>query len=445
MRIEDYLELCTGQMRCKAMRPSVDKELRCHMEEQKEAYLADGMTEEEAEEKAVRDMGDPVETGAGLDRVHRPKMDWKTVGFVLVLAAIGVGVQAFLQPDGLSQGAGALYLKSAVAGIAVMLTACFLDYTFLGKHPIFSWWSVVLLTAVTGMLTARVNGAVRNSWAYMLLVPAFAGIVFYYRPQGKKGILKALAHQIGGWLILQFMPGAIALPPNGAIPVSFLSHLWMIGCFIMLGYAVCMGWYGVKRRYGAAVFSLPFVGGLLAILKIFSAGQSYQTERIKAMLNPKAYMNANGFMQPQILQMMDGLRWIGNADHVITEDTENYTLILLAGKFGIIAAAVLLLLLCLLTVFLIYRISRQANRLGMITGIGIVWVLMVPIVIHSLMNAGKLFPISCALPFISMSGRQNISMYFLMGILLSVFRTTNTRPEPETGQKMKYADYFRHA
>lgn len=81
-RIQTYAELCVGQMRCCAMRPVVGKELEAHMEDQKEAYLAEGMTPEEAERLAVAQMGDPVEAGMELDRVHRPRMDWKAVTLI---------------------------------------------------------------------------------------------------------------------------------------------------------------------------------------------------------------------------------------------------------------------------------------------------------------------------------------------------------------------------
>lgn len=38
--------------------------------------------------------------------------------------------------------------------------------------------------------------------------------------------------------------------------------------------------------------------------------------------------------------------------------------------------------------------------------------------------------LDCALPFFSMNGRQCIVLYALMGILLSVYRGSDIRPEP---------------
>ena len=101
-RIAEYVRLCVGQMRCRAMRPVVEKELRAHMEDQEEAYLAEGKTPEEAERLAVAQMGDPVEAGMGLDRVHRPRMDWKVLGLIGALALAGIVLQFIWAGQGLS-------------------------------------------------------------------------------------------------------------------------------------------------------------------------------------------------------------------------------------------------------------------------------------------------------------------------------------------------------
>ena len=63
MERRDYLELMTGQIRCKKMCPVIVKEVEDHIEDQKQAFMAEGMKEEEAEKAAVEEMGDPVEVG----------------------------------------------------------------------------------------------------------------------------------------------------------------------------------------------------------------------------------------------------------------------------------------------------------------------------------------------------------------------------------------------
>ena len=73
----DYLKLLTEQIRCKKARLMIEEEYQAHIDDQKLDFMAQGMSEAEAEEAAVREMGDPVEAGVQLDRIHRPKMDMR--------------------------------------------------------------------------------------------------------------------------------------------------------------------------------------------------------------------------------------------------------------------------------------------------------------------------------------------------------------------------------
>ena len=70
--MDDYLITVLEQIRCTKMYPEIEQELRGHIEEQAMANRASGMEEEEAMRCAIQDMGDPVETGVELDRIHRP-------------------------------------------------------------------------------------------------------------------------------------------------------------------------------------------------------------------------------------------------------------------------------------------------------------------------------------------------------------------------------------
>ena len=72
-RIEQYLDEVGAHVRWKRVRPALTQELRTHLEEQAEAYRAEGLPAAEAEAEAVRQMGDAEQIGLALDAVHRPK------------------------------------------------------------------------------------------------------------------------------------------------------------------------------------------------------------------------------------------------------------------------------------------------------------------------------------------------------------------------------------
>ena len=59
-RLQDYLRQVGEQIRWKRARPRLLSELETHLLDQRDDCLSQGMTEEEAQQEAVRQMGDPV-------------------------------------------------------------------------------------------------------------------------------------------------------------------------------------------------------------------------------------------------------------------------------------------------------------------------------------------------------------------------------------------------
>ena len=89
-RFDEYLNTAGEQIRWKRARPALLAELRTHLLDQQDACLAAGMSREEAQAEAIRQMGDPVTTGQGLDRVHRPKAQWGLLALTGAVAVTGV-------------------------------------------------------------------------------------------------------------------------------------------------------------------------------------------------------------------------------------------------------------------------------------------------------------------------------------------------------------------
>ena len=92
--MDEYLKTLLEQIRCKKARPYVKQEFQDHIEDQIEANMHAGMDREQAEREAVRDMGDPVETGISLDSVHRPQVAWKLLGIIILISIAGVLIHA---------------------------------------------------------------------------------------------------------------------------------------------------------------------------------------------------------------------------------------------------------------------------------------------------------------------------------------------------------------
>lgn len=100
---KEYMKTLEEQIQNKRARSLVAEEIRGHIEEQAKEYQAEGMSKEDAEREAVRQMGDPVETGCALNRIHRPAFPWKL--FVLAVFLTGASMLISLTIDAKSMRA----------------------------------------------------------------------------------------------------------------------------------------------------------------------------------------------------------------------------------------------------------------------------------------------------------------------------------------------------
>ena len=263
--------LLTEQIRCKKARPMIEEEYQAHIDDQKLDFMAQGMSEAEAEEAAVREMGDPVEAGVQLDRIHRPKMDMRLIAMIVMLGISGVAIQVFLERTAILCGAGDYLAASydpaglrfilwTAAGSILMLGVCFVDYTLLGKYALRIWAAMMMMMAVYRVFGRTVNGMYpKQGLFYCVLVPVFAGVVFHFRGAGKQGMMKCI----------------LILVLSTVLPLVLNSSVYMIlfymtgGCILIL--AVHKRWFGKekKRQYilmaGTTVL-LP-VGILLSITR----------------------------------------------------------------------------------------------------------------------------------------------------------------------------------
>lgn len=260
--IRDYLDTVAAQIRWKRARAVAVRELGTHLEDQRNEFQAEGHSPEEAERLAVEEMGDPVAVGTDLDRLHRPKSQWK----MLCLLAAALGLWLVLR---LAERWGVSYWSEYVVsfGGIVLLAAglaagiYLLDYTLLAKAAL---PLAVLLTAAAA-LGGRLQfqmGCTHDLGQYIiLLLPvAMALAVYGLRSRGTGGL--ALCCLLGLLPAVCYLPGS---------PLRFLWALWgappvlwvsLFGVTGVLAAGVRLGAFGARRRnwllvaaYSAAVLA----------------------------------------------------------------------------------------------------------------------------------------------------------------------------------------------
>lgn len=437
MRMEEYLNTVTEQIRCTKARELVTGELRDHILDQAEAYEAEGMFEEEAMEKAICDMGDPVETGVSLDRIHRPQMEAGIlilIGLIsLASIALHVALGAYTQQtDGTAYGYLRHHAGYVVAGYMVMLIVYRLDYSILARFakPIAVAFLGFILIGTRFAVT--INGAKHYIMIgplsffmpvlMVLYVPIFGGLLYSCRGESWKGLGRIFL-----WIL---------------VPVWFTFHipafsqgvvLWAT-LFAMTAVTVQKGWYRVSRGKALTILGILSALPLMLFLGAGILGHlaTYQMARIQAFLTNSP---DNNYLAIQMRKILMGSRVAGgNAENVmeimgLPGFNSDYIFVSMISSCGVIAGVLAAVLICFL-IFKIFQVSfGQKNQLGMILGCGCGIVYMFQVGISIGMNLGLLPATSAILPFFSAGGTGILVSYILLGLVLSVYRYKNILPD----------------
>lgn len=440
MNREEYVRILTDQIRCVKARNMVADEIKIHIEDQALSYQEQGMKEDQAMEAAVKDMGDPVEVGVSMDRIHRPQISWSMIALMAVIGVVSIllhGVFGSSDP-----GLGWEYvLKQTIytlVGFLAMVLVCMIDYSFLADHCVgtaLGFSAVMLFSDI--FLVKEINGAV--SWISVrglvvglipflyLCVPVYGALLFKYRGEQVRGVVKSLM-----WIVWMVLPAYLMRSLSSCISLGFILLL-------LFSAAALKGWFQIERpkRFLAAFWACIVLSGPAYLLFLNLTGRLdfLQSRRIRMLLG----LDPQGvnYVRYRVLEVLRGSRFIGRGygaglTELVTtvpDLNQGYILSFVAAAFGYVAVIGLTVLFGVI-LFQIFRIAfGQKNELGMMISLGCGLVFLTLLALCFLENAGLLPQMSIGIPFISAGGSNVIVSYILAGIVLSVYRYKSILPK----------------
>lgn len=439
MGMHEYLERLSEQIRCLAARPAVEEEIRSHIEDQAKAYEAGGMCREEALKKSVEQMGDPVEAGVALDRIHRPKTEWSIVILILILSAAGLAFQAAMAADAGIWGPFFKRVLFTGLGLAVMCAVYRMDYSALGKYPLQLWFGMFLIwwffipATGTGALDwidfpipLRSNGQTHIYSILLMFIPLYAGVLYYFRK--------------GGYLALMACALFPAFPMYVAgLAVQTTAAIEIAACSMALLFAAVMkGWFLVNK--GLALTGLTAGTVSIPLFLIFFGEKTgfllpYQSIRIQAFLHMGDFQTTANYLRAETVNVVRDCTLFGNktlppARLTLSKALESdFAVTALFYYYGIVAGCLVLLLLGYLLIRACSVSLKQKNQLGMMTGLGCTLALGIQAVTYVLSNLGIGLLTQKTMPFFSAGGQGILVNYIFLGLLLSVYRYKDILPK----------------
>ena len=421
--MEAFIRSVTDQIRCVRARDGVARELADHIEDQAAAYEESGDAHEEAVRKAVREMGDPVEVGVEMDRIHRPQVDRRLIAMAFAFSIAGFfiifGIDSFAQhPDYMLRRSASLLLS-----FVVMAGMYFLDYSFIGRY---AYGICVVMTVV--MLIYRVGLATpvgRDPFMPVYLyIPVYAAMLYRLRGKGYRAAVWGIG-LLAGIMFSAYMM-AVTLP--------VLVNIYLI-CTILLLIAVWKGWFAVDRKIAAAgiIGVLVLLPAAYIIMRVVSGGaaDSFRMARLQAWLHPERYAEGAGYYYLWLRQEWRSVRLIGaaqdsvymNTDLSWPPDADGCCLLRIICRYGILAGLAVILALIAVIVRAFHIVRQQKNQLGFMTAAACFMIFLVNCLEGILISTGY-WPMtgSIQLPFLSYGIYPAIAYAALIGLLLSLYR-----------------------
>ncbi len=418
-KIAAFTNTVCEQIRWKKAHSPIEEELKNHILDQRDFYMKQGLTEDEATIKAIEETGDPVMLGAQFDRTHRPKPQWTMLGGTLVLLLISFTVRLFFFNEENASDMLIKWLFYTVLGTALLFTAYFSDFTLIGRFPKTVYFSVMVLSAVVLYFSPTLNGRSYYTTYLTLLFPlAFAAIVFSMGKKGYKGLIVCQAAFI--------LPAFIA----ALIPSMSGLLLYSIASLTLLVIALLKNWFHIRRLYGFLMLFAP----LLPLFFVFALNMNpYQLQRLLIVINPSLDLEGSGYWAIITRELLAGAGWLGDGSGAnlssfgLTPNSmflqSDLLLTVLIALSGWISFAVIL------SVFLFFMIKgirlclKQKSGLGLLVSLSVMMTFALQVISYVIYNLGFQFTSPLSLPLLSQGNTAMLLNMFLIGILLSVFRT----------------------
>ncbi|BAB07079.1 BH3360 [Halalkalibacterium halodurans C-125] len=416
MKMDDFLARVLGQMKSKAGRELVEKELRHHLNESSKAYKKAGYMEEEASAKAVQDMGDPDDLGLKMNRLHRPVMDWPLLIVAGLLLAISM-LPVFLVKNEI--GGIMTYQWLSLFASSIVLVGCML----FPYEKLLSWWKIwlamgmgILLLTLMPIFSLTVNGKV------------------YFSPLG--GTMDMM---VVNFLLLLGWIGYLLIAKRKPLPLTILL-VWLPVMFLtfLTHYIAAFAYFSLslftyflkssKQREKITFLLVNVCLLVIAVTFYISIAPQHQIDRVLGWLRPEQYSSSFGYIPFINQDLLQHSVFFGRGSSQFAQTmvelryNTDLVLLFLIHEIGWVPALSILALFVYAIVRFVRTSRRTPDLKGSVLVIGATTLIVVPLMMGVFMNIGWLPIIEHSVPILSFGIGQQMYYSGLIGIILNVYR-----------------------
>ncbi|EGE9973482.1 cell division protein FtsW [Listeria monocytogenes] len=399
---EEYLGKVIAKVKSKQAHSMIKKELSNHLEELSHSFQKRGLSLEDADKKAMQEMGDPSAVGKNMNQLHKPRMDWLLIALFILLAGIGF---LPLMSDVVSPNS--FFIKKQILWLALAILALigflFFDYRKLKNLWMYFYAAALILFFTPFLVGVSLTGGGRwvSLGGIMIDSPAISLFLFFLAWAG----IFTKVTDFKGWkklvmLLILFWAPVISYTMINRLVFSIIYFLCVL---VMSIFYYRRNRFAIKVALGNLLVGIIFISTM--ILKFSSSYLSDNLISVKTILSQAG--------------------WFGKGLHnnlTIPEAHTDFVFPFLVYSFGWVFG----IFLCLLLLVFILRISLNAFKtkdlFGRLLTIGGAVLFTVPAFWNILMGLGIVPIMVVPLPFISYGGSMLLVYAALLGLILNVYR-----------------------
>lgn len=439
MQIKEFLDSVCEQIKYKPIRKNISEELQNHIEESKENYIKEGLEEQIAEEKAIKQMGEAQEIGKKLNKIHRPKLDWKLLLILMILLCFsGLVVLIKSRNDIELFGAEGESIKKFVTfviiGIVVSIPIYFINYTKIKKYS-----NLLYLLATLSIIWALLFGSFVNGKPYIYLhlmtiapeivaiplyIVAFIGFISKSKRENKielkytkirinMDLVKIIGLSILSLVLLELIPS--------------ITSVWTLGLiYMILGTAKILQVKENKIKNMVKLWGSVILIGIFILMQILTSNP-YILNRLIASINPRNDATGDGWIAVERKSIIESAKLWGEAENTsnaidLFDEGTNFAFISVLAHYGWIVSIGIVLAIITFSIKLILNAIKIKDNYGKLLIIGLSSMFILQSIFNILMNLNLWIEAGFYLPFISYGGGSLVINMMSLTFILAIYR-----------------------
>ena len=451
MQINEFLNSVCEQIKYKPIRNTIAEELKDHIEDKKEELIEMGQNEEEAEKNAVEQMGDAEIIGKELNKVHRPRLDWKLLIILVVLLIFGFVISYIItenehtemmqyMKEGVSEYITTNYMIKYVCfvglGFAVGVIIYFCDYERIKNKPLILYIIATVVIILAFLFGISVNGinflrignySIRsNTIAVPLYILAFIVFLENINEENKltklfkeknikrkSNVLKLVVLSLISLLMLSLIPS------SSSVIVLAITYL-------ILATKKVVSESENKRKHLLMLWGIPIIVGIVVVLFEVLANP-YVLDKFISVYNPEEYKKTEGWRALNRKEIIESAQKFGEAGNMsdaiyLFDGFGNNEIISILAHFGWIPTVTLIIVVLAFSIKLVINSFKIKEKYGSLIILGIGCMFILQSVFNILMNFNLIFDASFNLPFVTYGCGELVVNMMCLALIFAVYR-----------------------